>query len=617
MRLHRIRPLLFLPVLAMATFGSLLAQEPRVRAAVEPDRVEEGGEVVLTLEITGSSQAPEEPPDLNRVPGFVLAAGPSVSSFFQWVNGRTTTSRTYTYTLLPQGVGSKVIPPLVVSLEGRTYRTDPIHVEVVPRGSPAGGAGNPPPSSSPFADPGLRRRLATPPPEQASIFVEAHVDKPEVYSGEQVTLSYQVYTQLEIAQLSLQDQPTYPGFWVEELKTDPRYEPRSVTRSEGTFTEYTVLKKALFPTNPGTQKIPPLTFHFAVRRRGLDAFDSFFFRSTESVFRSTQALTVRVKPLPEEGRPPDFTGAVGRFDLNVLADRTNTRVNDAVGLKVRVEGQGNFNTLGAPIFPLLHDFKQYDPKVDEAMQAKGGTLVGEKDWNYVLIPLAPGRQEIPPIRFSFFDPQTARYQVLRSDPILLEVAKGDLTEVPIQPGPSRSEIAVLGSDIRYIKLGGERIADEGEGFFAGRPLLTILLAPAILNVSLLVVARRRAVMAGNEASFRRRRARRTARQRLSRARAHLAPERSRHFYQELASALTSYLGDKVGVSASGLTYDRIEEILLGAGVEPTVRLRFRRCLETCDFARFAPTSSARAEMERALSESAGVIETLEGKVSTP
>ena len=121
-------------------------------------------------------------------------------------------------------------------------------------------------------------------------------------------------------------------------------------------------------------------------------------------------------------------------------------------------------------------------------------------------------------------------------------------------------------------------------------------------------------MAGSEARVRQRRARRAAKKRLSRARGHLSRDQSRVFYQELASALTTYLADKIGVPASGLTYDRIEELLQLRGVDPLVRGRFRRCLETCDFARFAPAASEPVEMERAFSEAASVVETLEGSV---
>jgi hypothetical protein len=305
---------------------------------------------------------------------------------------------------------------------------------------------------------------------------------------------------------------------------------------------------------------------------------------------------------------------VGKFSLQVSTDRKESRVNDAVGLTIRVEGRGNLDTLGNPELPETHDFKRYEPKVQESKKVQGETLRGSKTWQYIFIPLAPGEQEIPPVRFAYFDPDLKQYQVLKSDPIRLSVAKGDLAEMPAQPAPGRSEIPVLGSDIRYIKLPGRRIVDEGGVSYSSRSFLALMTLPLIANVSLFAIARRRAARAGSESQIRRRRAARTARKRLGRVRAHLAPDQSRQFYQAMASALTVYLADKAGVPAASLTYDQIEGILEGRGVDPETRGRFRACLERCDFARFAPASSEKGEMERALADASRVIGELEGKV---
>jgi len=263
---------------------------------------------------------------------------------------------------------------------------------------------------------------------------------------------------------------------------------------------------------------------------------------------------------------------------------------------------------------VFFDFKRYDPKVEESIQARSGTVVGSKTWSYVLIPLAPGNQEIPPVRFVFFDPQTVQYQVLESEAIRLSVARGEAGDLPLQAFPARADIPVLGADIRYIKLHPDPIVDQGETLAGSPRLLILIAAPLLLNAGLFMAVRRREKLTGSEALVRRRRARRMARRRLSRARGHLSREKARDFYQELASALTTYLADKIGIPASGLTYDRIEELLEQREVEPFLRARFRRCLESCDFARFAPAASEPGEMTRAFEEVEAVVEALEGSV---
>ncbi|HEU5182342.1 MAG TPA: BatD family protein [Candidatus Polarisedimenticolia bacterium] len=606
-------------LLLFAPATTAFSQEVEVTATAEPNRVEEGQEVELKIQINGTDHQPDQPPSLQQIPGFVSVSGPSVSSYFQWVNGRSSSSRSYTWILVPQGKGVHSIPPIPVTLDGTTYRTPMLRVDVVERGagggSQGGGGGQP---NSPFADPWTRRRLATPPrgSTPASLFVEAVVDKTDVYPGEQVSLMYKVYTQYELSNMALQDQPSYEGFWVEDIKPDDKYDARTIQRKEGTFMEYTVLKKALFPNSSGNLTIPALTFHFAARRRSNDPFDSFLFQPTESLFRSSQEIRIHVKDLPVEGRPPEFDGAVGRYTLSVKADRNDTKVNDAVGLKVEVEGQGNISTLSGPRIPALPDFKQYDPKVQETPHAKAGTMVGKKTWEYVLIPLAAGAQEIPPVRFAYFDPKTASYQVLQSEPIHLKVARGEAGDLPGQPFPARADIAVLGTDIRYIKMDPQPLRDQARTL-AGSPLfLAALAGPLALNTGLLLMARRRSRLAGSEGLVRRRKARRLARRKLARARSRLSRSQPRDFYQEVASALTGYLADKATLPASGLTYDRIEEILDQRGVEPALRDRFRRCLETCDFARFAPSASEPGEMAKALGEAEWVVEAMEGSVKS-
>ena len=616
---RRLRPAFLILLLALGS-GAAHAQEVEITATAEPNRVEEGQEVEFKIQISGTDRQPDQPPTLPQMPGFVAASGPSLSSYFQWVNGRSSASRTYTWILIPQGKGPHNIPPIAVTMDGTTYRTQMLRVDVVERGAaggagPGGGSGGGR-SVSPFADPSTRRRLATPPGNPTSLFVEAIVDKTEVYPGEQVSLMYKVYTQYELANMALQDQPSYEGFWVEDIKPDDKYDARSVSRKEGTFMEYTVLKKALFPNSSGTLTIPALTFHFAARRRSNDPFDSFLFQPTESLFRSSQPISIHVKDLPAQGRPPEFDGAVGRYTLSVKTDRTETKVNDAVGLKVEIEGQGNISTLSLPRIPALPDFKQYDPKVQESPHARSGTMVGKKSWDYVLIPLAAGTQEIPPVRFAFFDPKTASYQVLQSQPIRLKVARSEAGDLPGQPFPARADIAVLGTDIRYIKMDPQPLRDQTRTF-SGSPLfLAALAGPLAVNTGLLLITRRRSRLAGSEGLVRRRKARKLARRKLARARSRLSRAQPRDFYQEVASALTGYLADKATLPASGLTYDRIEEILDQRGVEPALRDRFRRCLETCDFARFAPSASEPGEMAKALGEAEWVVEAMEGSVKS-
>ena len=209
--------------------------------------------------------------------------------------------------------------------------------------------------------------------------MEAQADHTDAWVGEQVLVTYKIYTQLDLVELpSPQQLPSYTGFWVEEIAFDPRASIRRVTIRGKEFLEVTLLKKAIFPTTSGDLTIDETVFGVPIKVRGADPFDSIFFTPTRTLMRRSQPITLHVRSLPSQGRPASFAGAVGRFTLDVGTDRQNARVNDALGLKVVVKGTGNIRTVGEPLLPPLPDYRKYDPKVDEKREIAGDRLGGSK-----------------------------------------------------------------------------------------------------------------------------------------------------------------------------------------------------------------------------------------------
>ena len=204
------------------------------------------------------------------------------SNRFQWINGRTSATRTYTYALRPRQTGSQRIPPLGMLVNGRTYRTEPIDVEVTQGGS-AGGAGAAPaapPGGAVRGGPGRPQgftRPQTAPADVPQVRVVADVDERTAYVGQQVTLRVFLDTQTDVLNLGMKDTPTFPGFWAEEIKLPENLEMRRVQRGPESYSEYTLMKRALFPTGSGTLTIPGLTYQIQVRRRSQDPIESFFF----------------------------------------------------------------------------------------------------------------------------------------------------------------------------------------------------------------------------------------------------------------------------------------------------------------------------------------------------
>src|SRR5436309_5318053 len=300
-----------------------LAQDVGVRARVDRDSVVEGGQVALTVEVSGTSLGEVAPPDVSGITDFDIVGGPMSSNRFQWINGRTSATRSYTYLLRPRRTGSQRIPPLGLLVNGQTYRTESIDVEV----SPGGGAGTPGNRPSPPAGgdgerggPGRAPGPARPQQEPAGtpvVRVIADVDTAAAYIGQQVTLRVLLDTQTEILNLGMKDTPTFPGFWAEEIKLPENLEMRRVQRGSETYNEYTLMKRALFPTGSGMLTIPAMTYQIQVRRRRLDPIESFFFTPTETITPRTYPNATHLQPLAASFRPDTFSGAVGPIPLAV------------------------------------------------------------------------------------------------------------------------------------------------------------------------------------------------------------------------------------------------------------------------------------------------------------
>ena len=622
-RALRVLPLLF-GLLGAWMWGGVaaVAQDIGVRARVDRDTVVEGGQVALTVEVSGTSLGEVAPPDVSGITDFDIVGGPMSSNRFQWINGRTSATRSYTYLLRPRRTGSQRIPPLGLLVNGRTYRTEPIDVEVTPGGSagtpgprsspPAGGAGD---RGGPGRAPGPARPQQE--PEGAPVVrVIADVDTRAAYVGQQVTLRVLLDTQTEILNLGMKDTPTFPGFWAEEIKVPENLEMRRVQRGAEAYSEYTLMKRALFPTGSGALTVPAMTYQIQVRRRSLDPIESFFFTPTETITRRTEPIAIEVHPLPATSRPAGFTGAVGNFNLTVSADRKDSQVNDAIGVKVRVAGEGNLNAVNALPLPDLSDFKQYSPKVTSSTSIVGDRLRGEKVWDYVLIPLAPGAQAIPPVRFSFFDPRTGTYRSIASPPIPIQVARGaEGSAGPPGVLVAQSDVRQLRRDIHFIKQAPDGLTDRSVPVYRSTWFAVLVLLPLVTDLGMFVYARTRDSQRANARQRRERRARALARRRLKEARRRMAPSTARAFYAEVARALTEYVAAKFDSSAAGLTHDRIEELLTSRGAPEEDRRTFHRCLEACDYARFAPTSSGPEELRRTLLAAEEILVRLERSLS--
>lgn len=591
--------------LVLIASGLASAQDVGVAASVNANRIGVQDVLQLTVSIEGGNGEPQLP----DIDGFRVR-GRSTSSQVSIVGGQMTSTNAYIYQLLPEKEGRVTIGPIVVNVSGREHRTDPITVDVVagsvvPRG---GGRG-----TRPFGSmPGSRRNPSV---DADDVYLKAEVSKASVFQGEELIVTYRLYSRYVPLGPQIEDDPPLTGFWVEEVDLDDSDTAQRQTIDGEPYLVFPLKRRILFPTKAGEIQVPPLTLSTAFRLTSNDPFDSFFSRGSTPIVVRSEPVAIDVKALPDNGRARDYAGAVGEYELTAKLNQEEIEAGEAVTLTLSVVGRGNLRRVESPSLPAIPGFRTFDPKTEETIRASSGGLRGSKQWEYVLVPESGGTKEIGPWSFQFFDPSAARYVTASAGPLTLRVAgaAGGVADELAGPSGARGEVTLLREDIRYLKDAPARLGAR-TGTYYGSTLFYVTLAfPVLWNLGLVAYLRRREKEKTHSTLFRSRRANRMARARLKRAAA-LAAESDKRFYEEIAAALYKYVGDKKSVSPSGLTTQSIDSLLDGGGVDEETRSEFLAVLSLCEEARFTPGARTSDEMEMLRSRTEALIVSVEKQI---
>lgn len=563
-------------------------QDVQVTASVGSDTVGSQDQFQLVIRVSGKDSGDAENPRLSRIPGFKIVSGPNISTQFQWINGRSSSSKSYIYILIPEKEGQFTIDPVEVRVGGKVYKTQSLQVRVT--SAPGSRASQAPRPLSPFDDfeeEALPRRQSA----GDAVFVRAELDRSSAYPGQQVTLTYEICTQVGISGIELQENPPLSGFWVEDIEVEkkPKGTRRVINGRE--YMVYTIKKQALFATTTGTLKIPSSTFAVSAGIGG-DLFG--IFSRTETLYRKTDEVALNVKPLPVAGRPEDFRNAVGTFNLVAGISKNQVATGEAVSLQVKLEGIGNLKMIPDIPVPPFPDFTVYSSKqVDDIRPQAGGQLGGNKTWEYVIVPKAPGPQTIPSLSFSFFNPESEKYEAVRTPPLNLAVVRsGDsAASVSLIPGSDKQNLVRQGTDIHFIKAASGELERTGRPFYRNLWIYLIAVIPLAFNAAVFLYQRQRSLHAEDAGLLRSRKARRRAFERLKIAEKKSATD-ARSFYDEAAAALSGYLTEKFGLAEIELTGDSLERALSAKSIPPQVVEETRACLQECDFGRFVSASAS-------------------------
>ncbi|MBN1780110.1 protein BatD [bacterium] len=583
------------------------AQDISIRSFTDNTVIGLNQQFTLNVELSGEGVNSAGEPELPDMGSFARFLGSGSSQNIQVVNGRMSVSKILTYHFQATSEGKFRIGPVNLKAGGKTVSTDPIDIEIK---AVQGGR----PQASPQAQ---TRAQSGANDSGDDLFVEAIPDKKRVFQNEPVTITYKIYTRLQVTSFGFVKEPETTGFWKEDFELPPQPVTSTEVVNGKQYTVAVIKKQSLFPMSPGSKKIDPLVIQCEVRsrRRSRDPFGDFFsdpfFGRTESMNVPSNTVNIQVLPLPDENKPADFNGAVGRLSLKADVDKRDVRTNEAVTYTIRIEGRGNIHVLPDPKVNFSSDFEVYPPKIKESVQRKSAPVSGSKTYEYILVPRFPGTQQIDPVRLSYFDPDLKAYKVLQTDPIQIRVEQGDEPFALIPPGATKEQVKWRGKDIRFIKTETAVFRKTGASMLNMVFFWTVLLIPLAGLSAAYGMNRHLNRIQGDMAYARDRRAGRMAKKHLKKAASLIGSGQDagaqKAFYAEAGHAVMGFLGDKLNMAKAGLISEEVRSVLENRGVGADTIASVFSILQTCDFQRFAPSDTSKEDMQAFLKRTERVL----------
>ena len=601
---------LIIILMALIAYSTQMLADKVSFTASAPDAVVVGDQFRLSYTVTTQKVKDFRAPSIK---GFDVLMGPSRSqqSSTQIVNGNvtSTSSITFTYILMANNAGEYTIPGASIIVDGDQMVSNSVRIKVLPQDQ---GSSNSSSSSSTHSSSGTGV-------SNQDLFITASASKTNVYEQEAFVLTYKIYTRESNLQLNNAKLPDFKGFHSQEIEmtTNARWTPEHYQGRNYYTTVYRQF--VLFPQQSGKLYIDPAQFQMTIGKpvQSDDPFDAFFNGGSNVIEIkkniSTPKIAINVNPLPT-GKPADFSGGVGEFNITSSINSTNVKTNDAVTVKLVISGTGNLKLLSNPEVKFPEDFEVYDPKVDNKFRLTNSGLSGSKVIEYLAIPRNAGTYKIPAVKFSYFDINSRSYKTLTTEEYELHVEKGAGNAAQtIANFTSKEELKVLNEDIRFIKQNNVTLSPKGDFFFGSLTYWLLYLIPGIAFITFFIIYRKQIAANANVAKMRTKKANKVAVKRMKQAGKLLVENKKDAFYDEVLKALWGYISDKLNIPVSRLSKDNIEEELRNYGVNDALIKEFLDALNNCEFARFAPGDDNQA-MDKVYSASLEVISKMENSI---
>lgn len=556
-----------LAALAVVILLALPSSAAKFTTSLDRDRILLGETVTLTLSIEGAT--PTSMPQLPAIPGLQVAGGMTYgTSSSIGADGKAHTVTTFSVPLAATQTGEFQIPGFQLELAGQKLSSAPLRLTV------------------------LAEDASGPPAEfgQRAAFLWLVLPKKEFYIGETFVPELRLYVRPGVRNIGGFEPPTLQG---EGLTASRWVSGGNYSRRVGDR-QFTVVPMTCAATAVKTGPLKTGNLTASVVLNPPDVFERMWGRraDTEQVPLTLPPQDFRVLPLPANNVPPNFTGAVGNYTLNVAAGPTNVATGDPITIKVQISGRGTLSALTLP--PNEWDgFKSYPPTAKtETTDALG--IQGTKTFEQVVSAESVSIKEIPPLAFSFFDPEAKQYQTLIQPAFPLTVRPGGATVVPVIAANTTNPDAPQppAQDIVHIKPRPGTLAQVSPPLIQQPWFIAAQTVPLLAWLVALAYRKRADSLAANPRLHRQRQVAQIIRAGLRELQRHADANDSDAFFATLVRLLQEQLGERLDCPASAITEAVIDEKLRPRGLAESSCAELHHLFQTCNLARYAPIKSS-------------------------
>ena len=550
----------------------------------------------LTVEIKSDEQITAEP-EIPQLTGFqIVGQSSSSSTSIKIINNEMSKSVTqsFMYSLRPLKIGSFTIPPIYTKYKNSTYRSKTINVTVVQE------------NSNITQSRQQSQKKIDNSSNNVQIFLQATPGKSEVFVGEPFTIKYVLYSNKGLVGLNAEKMPEFAGFVKEET-----FQTKNITHTLEVingirYYAYRISDYTLFPTNANTFTLDNMELLCAYEVPAKSFFD---FGTTKRVYIQSNTSTIKVKPLPVEGQPVNFSGAVGQYDIKSALSSSQVKTGESVTLTLTINGSGNIRMFDPPTFPVIPNIDTFPPEESDDLY-QPDNISGKKVVKYILIPEETGTYNLPAISFTYFEPRSETYKTISTRPLTLVVEKGKITPGSlsyIRP----QEIDIQGLDINFI-ITNNSITDYT--LVISQAWFWILILISLLSIfAAFIIKKEREKLLKDKAYYRARISNKQLQKDLDIVQSALKQDDISGFFVAADNALKNFIANRCNISAGASTIQDITAELQINELSKQDIDDIIEFLKMTDSARFGGGKISHAELEKKYHELNTILQNLAKK----